>query len=673
MSGASLADAYCTIVPKFDNLSKSISSAISGVDASIGGGNVGKTFASGFSGGAAGIKEIFAGNFFADIASSAMGAVTSAVSSGIETIKQGLSQAFQGFSDAEQLVGGVDKIFGDASDKVQRYAASAYESAGISANDYMTQVTSFSASLLQSMGGDTSAAADMANEAIVDMSDNANVYGSNITDIQNAYQGFAKQNYMMLDNLKLGYGGGESEMQRLIDDANAWGAANGEASDLTIDSYADVIQAIHQIQESQGIAGDTAAEASGTVKGSLMQLQSAWQNLINGVGDPSADITELSLNVTESLGTFAQNALPLMQNIFTGIASALPGLFSGLAAVLPGMIDSLMTSVIPAIMTSVTTIIQSVTTMLQSIDWASMGANVSTVVAMLVGQVLPAIIEQLPTLLQAGIQIVLGIINGLTQAIPQLVSALVFAIPQLVSALISALPEIIEGGLQLFLGLVQGLTQALPQIVAALIGMIPQLVSALISCIPQILQAGVELFCALVQAIPQVISQLLPALGDMIHQAVTSIGSKRGDFLDIGKNILQGLIDGVKSMANSVVNAAKGVVDAAIQGAKNLLGIHSPSRVFREIGDLTMQGLALGISGGASAVNQAYGSVIDGITSPVSFGTVGASFGGGGLLAAGAGGQTMVVNIDGARFNDDEQIRSDVRALLVDLHRKAAM
>ena len=232
--------------------------------------------------------------------------------------------ALDSYSDYEQLSGGIKKIFGDAAGQVQRYASQAYETAGLSANDYMRQVSSFSASLKQSFGGDVVAAAERANMAMVDMSDNANVFGSSIEDVQNAYQGFAKQNYTMLDNLKLGYGGTRTEMERLISDANAWERANGRAGDLTIEKFGDVVQAIHDVQEAQGIAGDTAMEASSTIAGSVAMAKAAWENWLTGLGDESVDMGALTDQLLQAIETVAKNVGPRVRVIGERIVAALP-------------------------------------------------------------------------------------------------------------------------------------------------------------------------------------------------------------------------------------------------------------------------------------------------------------------------------------------------------------
>lgn len=234
--------------------------------------------------------------------------------------------ALDSYSDYEQLSGGIEKIFGDAAGQVEQYASQAYVTAGLSANDYMRQVSSFSASLKQSFGGDVVQAAERANMAMIDMSDNANVFGSNIQDVQNAYQGFAKQNYTMLDNLKLGYGGTKTEMERLISDANAWEKANGRAGDLSIEKFGDVVQAIHDVQEAQGIAGDTAEEASSTIAGSVAMAKAAWENFLTGLGDEHADMGALTDQLLSAVETVAQNVGPRVQIIGQRIEAALPAI-----------------------------------------------------------------------------------------------------------------------------------------------------------------------------------------------------------------------------------------------------------------------------------------------------------------------------------------------------------
>lgn len=232
-------------------------------------------------------------------------------------------QAIENYSEYEQLVGGVDTLFKDSSRTVQDYAANAYKTAGLSANNYMETVTSFSASLLQSLGGDTAQAAEVANMAITDMSDNANKMGSDMESIQDAYQGFAKQNYTMLDNLKLGYGGTKTEMERLIADANELKEATGEVGDLSIDSYADICEAIHLVQDEMGITGTTAKEAATTIQGSIGSAKAAWENWLTALGDGNADVAAKTDELINAIGVALQNILPVFQQVLTSLGAAL--------------------------------------------------------------------------------------------------------------------------------------------------------------------------------------------------------------------------------------------------------------------------------------------------------------------------------------------------------------
>ena len=324
-----------------------------------------------------------------------------AVASGIKALIGG---AVEGYGEYEQLVGGVETLFDTSAKKVQDYANNAYKTAGLSANEYMETVTSFSASLLQSMGNDTDAAAEKANLAITDMSDNANKMGTDMQSIQNAYQGFAKQNYTMLDNLKLGYGGTKEEMQRLIDDANALNAAQGNYTNYTIESYADIVDAIHTVQTEMGITGTTAKEASTTVEGSINSMKSAWANFVVGLGNDNADIADLSAQLIESVGTVAENVLPVIETVLTNIADTVKE--QG-----PEMISKFVAYAI----------------------------------------------DKLPEVIALGLQMVLALVKGLAQNLPQLVQGALNMIDTIAKALYDALPDIIEVGKNIVKGLWEGI------------------------------------------------------------------------------------------------------------------------------------------------------------------------------------------------------------------------
>lgn len=305
------------------------------------------------------------------------GAAIAAVGTGMVWLSK---QAIDSYGDYEQLVGGVDTLFKESSATVQGYAQNAYKTAGLSANEYMETVTSFSASLLQSLGNNTAAAAEMADLAITDMSDNANKMGTDMTAIQNAYNGFAKQNYTMLDNLKLGYGGTKEEMQRLIDDANALNAAQGRLTEYSIDSYADIVSAIHDVQTEMGITGTTSLEASTTIQGSLASMKSAWKNLLTGIADPDQDLGMLINNMVDSAGIALDNLVPLIVNLLPRIATALGTLGKKLTKELPGIIRTLLPALISGAIGLITGLVAEIPAILAAL-WDAVIATWSTLTA----------------------------------------------------------------------------------------------------------------------------------------------------------------------------------------------------------------------------------------------------------------------------------------------------
>ena len=313
-------------------------------------------------------------------------------------------QAVENYGEYEQLVGGVETLFKSSADTVMQYAANAYQTAGMSANEYMTTVTAFSASLLQSMGGDTDAAAEKANLAITDMSDNANKMGSSMESIQNAYSGFAKQNYTMLDNLKLGYGGTKEEMQRLLDDANALNAAQGNYTNYTIDSYADIVDAIHTVQTEMGITGTTQLEASTTIQGSIASMKAAYDNFITGLGDENADMAELITNLLGSTVTVAENLLPVVERILENIGVVVQE--KG-----PEMIEKF-------------------------VGYA---------------------VEKLPQIIELGMKMVMAIVSGLAENLPQIIQSVLDMMATIVKTFVSSLPDIVDVGKQIVKGLWEGI------------------------------------------------------------------------------------------------------------------------------------------------------------------------------------------------------------------------
>ena len=338
--------------------------------------------------------------------------------------------AVESYAEYEQLIGGVETLFKESADKVKAYAQEAYKTAGLSANEYMSTVTSFSASLLQSLGNDTEKAVEYADMAITDMSDNANKMGTDMAMIQNAYQGFAKQNYTMLDNLKLGYGGTQEEMQRLLDKANEINAQQGKMTDYQINSYADIVEAIHVVQTEMGITGTTAKEAASTISGSSASMKASWQNFLTGLADGTQDLDALLQKLTESIVAYGENLIPriaqVLSSIFSLVTENVPVIlkegteklaeFSEMALEkAPELIKvglEMIRNMVKGIMDAVPTLIEKVPTILSNF------ANV--------------INDNAPTIIMAGVGIILDIIKGLIEAIPTLVAN----IPEIIKAIV---------------------------------------------------------------------------------------------------------------------------------------------------------------------------------------------------------------------------------------------
>ena len=438
-------------------------------------------------------------------------AAVTAAATGIGVLTKG---AIENYAEYEQLVGGVETLFKNSADTVQQYAANAYKTAGLSANEYMNTVTSFSASLLQSLGGDTQAAADYADMAITDMSDNANKMGTDMAMIQNAYQGFAKQNYTMLDNLKLGYGGTKTEMERLLADATA---ISGIKYDIS--SYADVVEAIHVIQEEMGIAGTTAKEANETISGSLASAKSAWENLLTGVADDNADFGQLVDNFVESVGVAANNIIPRIDTALQGAGK-------------------LVEELVPVLMDKIPVLINST----------------------------------LPSLIQSGLNIVLALVQGITQNLPSLVTM----------------------GVEMLLMVIDGLIEAIPQLIDALPEVITAIVVTLGDNAPKIMQSGVKLITALIDGLVRSIPTILNNLPQIIKAIVNGLASGVGAMADVGIQLVRGLWEGIKSMASWIGDKVSGFFGGIVDNVKEFLGIHSPSRVFAGIGKFMAEGLGEG-------------------------------------------------------------------------------
>lgn len=557
----------------------------------------------------------------------------------------------------EQNVGGVETLFGDTADAVIAAADRAYQTAGMSANDYMSTVTSFSASLLQSLGGNTEEAAKVADMAIIDMADNANKMGTSMDMIQNAYQGFAKQNYTMLDNLKLGYGGTKTEMERLLADAQKLTGVRYDINNLN-----DVYQAIHVIQEEMGITGTTAKEASETLEGSMAAAKAAWDNFMNGSGD--AD------QLADAFATAADNIVKNLAEIIPRFAETLPALAGAIVSQIPG----LAAAIVPAVLSAGQSILEQARDAVTAFDFVAaaedvvqkitdfissdgLGSFLGCLVDIFTGIVngissmlpvlLPALVEliaytvttlidQLPALLECALQLIIGLADGLLAALPVLVAALPEIINSVVSFLVAAAPQILQAGITLLLALVDALPTVIDALIAALPQIIESTVSTLVAAAPQIVQAGITLLLALIEAIPVIVPQIVAALPQIITAIINGLIAAGPQVLasaqevwgqitaavpqliaDIGAavpEIINGIVNGLAAGASAVWDAACQLGSNILGGIKSFLGINSPSTVMAEQGNYIIQGLLNGLETMPDAVSQLFQSTLDSIT-----------------------------------------------------------
>ena len=466
--------------------------------------------------------------------------------------------ALDSVGQLEQNVGGVETLFGDAADAVIASADRAYQTAGMSANDYMSTVTSFSASLLQSLGGNTEEAAKVADMAIIDMADNANKMGTSMDMIQNAYQGFAKQNYTMLDNLKLGYGGTKTEMERLLADAEKLTGVKYDINNLN-----DVYQAIHAVQEEMGITGTTAKEAASTLEGSMASAKAAWDNFMNGSGD--AD------QLADAFATAADNIVKNLAEIIPRFAETLPALGGAIIAQIPGLVAA----IVPAVLSAGQSVLKQLQDAVLDFDFAG---TADKVVQMITGFIEG---DGLGSLLDSLVTIFTGIVNGISSMLPSLLPALIELISYVVTSLLDQLPAILDCALELILGLAQGILAALPVLIEALPEVISSIVEFLISAIPQIIDAGIELLMALVDALPVIIDALVDALPQIIKATVTALIAAAPQIAKAGIKLLGALIEAIPVIVVELAKAVPDIVAAIIDVLAELPGLIG--EVFAEI------------------------------------------------------------------------------------------
>lgn len=571
----------------------------------------------------------------------ASAAAVGAASAGVAALGTACINAY---ADYEQLAGGVETLFKDSADTIQTYADNAYKTAGLSANEYMETVTSFSASLLQSLDGDTEKAAAAADLAITDMADNANKMGTAMESIQNAYQGFAKQNYTMLDNLKLGYGGTKEEMQRLLADAEK---LSGVKYDLS--SYADIVEAIHVIQTEMGITGTTAKEASTTIQGSVASMKAAWANLMVGMADDTQNFDMLLSNFIESIGTVADNLLPRIGVVIEGMGKLVAGLAPEIASALPTLTNELLPNLVELGVQSISALVQGI---------QENGDSLAAGALSIVGTLAEGIAELLPMVADTAASLAVSLADGLTESLPNIIPVAIETISTLVENLTENANIIIDAGIQIILALGEGLIAALPQLIETVPQIVinianvindnaPKLVDTALYLITRLAVGLVQAIPTLVVNIPKIIEAIVAAfmafqwlnLGKQLIDGVANGVKKAGESMataaknafskfkskitgsevatelkNIGKYIIDGIVGGIKNSLSKIANIAGKIKDTLLSKLKGLFKIASPSKLMKEeVGAYIGEGIAVGIEESGQMAVDAAETVANGI------------------------------------------------------------
>lgn len=594
-----------------------------------------------------------------------------AIAAGAAAVTAITKQSVEAYADFEQNVGGIQKLYGNMGMSVEEYAANvgksvdevsgewqrlenaqnlvlqnaqnAYATAGMSANDYMETATSFSAALINSVGGDSVKAAELTDVAMRSIADNWNTFGGDIEGIKTAYSGFAKQNYTMLDNLKLGYGGTKAEMERLIEDANAYAESIGQTADLSIDSYADIVQAIDLVQQKQNIAGTTAREASTTISGSLGMTKAAWENLLVGLADGSAEIEPMIENLVDSLVGFTDetgehvnglidNIIPVIEQVLVGIAELLEGIAPMLTEMLPTLIEQILPPLIGAATSLVLGLVEALPEIIQVL--IDIAPEIIMQIITAITEMLPAFIElgmqaiqsigqgtdqespnyiakftqlilgliqnigaNLPQFLQKGSEIIINMITGLTSKLPDIVNSIVTIAMALINTIVANLPLYMEKGGEIILSMISGIGNALPSIIAKIAELLSYLITTIVTNLPEFVSKGFDLIVSIISGIGDALPDIISAIWDMVVDIGETIMEM--DWLSIGIDLIEGIVDGVVDAAWELADAALDAVKEAWNSMTSWLDINSPSRKARDqIGKMWARGIGIGFKQG---------------------------------------------------------------------------
>lgn len=540
-----LAQAYVQIIPSARGIKGKLTELLGG-DAEKAGITSGHVFSNALSGAA-------------KIGVSALATATATAAAGVTAL---VKSSVSGYADYEQLIGGVETLFGeiskttDASAEVVKNAGNAYKTAGLSASEYMETATSFAASLMASLEYDGAAAAKAADQAVTDMADNANKMGTSMESIQNAYQGFAKQNYTMLDNLKLGYGGTKTEMERLLADAQKISGI-----EYNIDNLSDVYEAIHVIQTELGITGTTAKEASTTISGSIAATKAAWSNLVVGIADDNQDFSALVDNFVDSVSTAGQNILPRVETAIKGVGQLIEQLLPVVVQEIPQLINDVLPDLLQSGVNMVDSLMQG---LLQNMGTISEGA--SEILVTLVD----GILSLLPELAVVGIQLLAQLAEGIGSALPELIPVAIESILGLVDALIGNADLLIDGAIALIEGLVDGLVASLPILMEYIPEIIDGILNLLITEAPMLIQASAEIIVTLANGLIENLPTLIALLPELVVQIVGGLIEAAPALLEAGKEFIVNVEKALNEAWSALIKSIPELVGNLVKAYLNL-------------------------------------------------------------------------------------------------------
>ena len=541
-----LAKAYVQIIPSAEGIKGNLTSILDG-EAETAGKSAGGKF----------------GSTFGSVAKAGLAAAGAGIAAGAAAATAMAKNAVEGYAEFEQLHGGIETMFEDLVWDVEENADRAFQTAGLSANEYMNTVMGFSASLIQSLTaneGNIARAADLSDQIITDMADNANKMGTSMESIQNAYSGFAKQNYTMLDNLKLGYGGTKQEMERLLADA-----AELTGKEYDVSNFADIAEAIHAIQTEIGITGTTALEGSTTISGSLASMGAAWKNLVVGMASEDADLSGLIDNVVVSAETAFGNILPVAERALGGIATFVEEIAPIIADRLPGVIETVLPSVLEAATSIITALIQALPSLIQVLIEQG---------PLIIQQVLDAALTMLPEIISLGLTLIISLANGIAESLPELIPTIVDVILQIVDTLTDPtnLSNLIDAAIAIILALANGLIDSLPDLLAKAPEIIKNLVTALIDAAPKLLEAALQLILKLAEGLGSFFYKITEKGREIVDSIKAGFQEKVDKAREWGQDLINNFVDGITQKWENL----KANVTGIAQTIKNLLGFSEP-------------------------------------------------------------------------------------------------